>query len=122
MKRRGQMTVLQTGLISRPVLLENDAGDSYLAISFKPGVFVPKTPGLHMVDRGIVRPLVSARAFSMESESLEVPTFENAEGLVDRLARRGLLARDELVESAAEDALARSRRARCSDTSSPRWG
>lgn len=101
-KRRRATIVLQTGLISRPVLLENDAGDSYLAISFKPGVFAPKMPGLHTVDRGIVRPLVSARAFSMESETLEVPTFENAEGLIDRLARRGLIARDELVESAVE--------------------
>jgi AraC-like DNA-binding protein len=93
--------VLQTGLISRPVLLENQPGDSYLAISFKPGVFVRKTPGIQMVDRGLVRPLVSARAFVMEGEMLEVPTFENAEGLVASLARRGLLAEDELVERAA---------------------
>jgi hypothetical protein len=100
--RRGRTTVLQTGLISRPVLLENEAGDGFLAISFKPGVFATKTPGSEMLDRGIVRPLVSARGFAMEGETLEVPTFENAEGLVDRLARRGLLARDELVERAAE--------------------
>ncbi|APR85503.1 Transcriptional regulator, AraC family protein [Minicystis rosea] len=101
-RRQGRTIVLQTGLISRPVLLESEAGDSYLSISFKPGIFAPKTPGLEMLDRGLVRPLVSDRAFSMESETLEVPTFENAEGLVDRLVRRGLLARDELVESAAD--------------------
>src|SRR6185437_8467117 len=102
MKHGGRVTVLQTGLISRPVALENDAGDSYLAISFKPGVFAPKTPGSEMLDRGLVRPLVGARAFAMESETLEVPTFENAEGLVDRLVRRGLLLRDELVETAVQ--------------------
>jgi hypothetical protein len=70
MQRAGRTTVLQTALISRPVLLAYDAGDSYLAIA-------------------------------MEGETLEVPRLENAEGLVDRLARRGLLVRDELVESAA---------------------
>jgi hypothetical protein len=102
LNRRGRTTVLQTGLISRPVRLENDAGDSYLAISFKAGVFAPKTPGPDMLDRGLVRPLVAPGAFAMESETLEVPTFDNAEGLVRRLARRGLLARDELVETAAE--------------------
>jgi AraC-like DNA-binding protein len=101
LRRGGVTTVLQTGLISRPVVLENDAGDSYLAISFKPGVFVPKRPGQAMLDRGVVRPLVSAHAFEMESERLELPTFENAEGLVARLLRRGLLASDELVETAA---------------------
>jgi hypothetical protein len=99
--RGGTTTVLQTGVLSRPVVLENDAGDSYLAISFRPGVFVPETPGSAMVDRGLERPLVSARKFAMENETLEVPTFENAEGLVSRLARAGLLARDELVESVA---------------------
>src|SRR5262245_38402842 len=79
LRRGGQTTVLQTGLISRPVLLENDAGDSYLAISFKPGVFVPSAPGSAMVDRALVRPLVAACAFAMDSEKLEIPTFENAE-------------------------------------------
>jgi hypothetical protein len=102
MRRGGRTTVLQTGPISRPVLLANNAGDSYLAISFKPGVFASKTPGSEMLDRAIVRPLTSARAFAMEQEIFEVPSFENAEGLVDRLARRGLLVRDELVEGAAE--------------------
>ena len=102
LRRGGRIAVLQTGLISRPVLLENHPGDSFLAISFKPGVFATKTPGAHMVDRALVRPLVTARTFALESETLEIPTFENAEGLVQRLAQRGLLARDDLVESAAQ--------------------
>ena len=101
LRRSGRTSVLQTGLISRPVRLVNDAGDGFLAISFKPGVFAPRTPGAQMVDRGLVRPLVHPRAFAMEGETLEIPTFDNAEGLVDRLARRGLVVRDELVESAA---------------------
>jgi hypothetical protein len=84
LKQRGRTTVLQTGLITRPVLLANEAGDSYLAISFKPGVFAPKTPGSQMVDRGLVRPLVSVRAFAIEGETLEVPTFENAEVMPSR--------------------------------------
>ncbi len=102
MKRRGVTLVLQTGVISRPVPLENDPGDSFLAISFKPGVFVARTPGRAMIDRALVRPLVSARAFALDGETLEIPTFENAEGLVARLERRGLLARDELVEGATQ--------------------
>ncbi len=102
MVRGGRTLVLQTGVLSRPVVLENDAGDSYLAISFRPGVFAPATPGSQMVDRGLERPLVGAHTFAMENETLEVPTFENAEGLVERLARRGMLVRDELVASVVE--------------------
>src|SRR5437868_3034325 len=78
MRRGGRTSVLQTGLISRPVTLVNDAGDSFLAISFKPGVFVPSAPGSQMFDRAVVRPLLHARAFAMEGETLELPTFENA--------------------------------------------
>lgn len=102
LQKRGATIVLQTGLISRPVRLENDPGDSYMAISFKPGVFARSTPGSTMVNRGLVRPLVSARAFGMDRERLEIPTFDNAESMVEQLVQRELLARDELVETAAQ--------------------
>jgi AraC-like DNA-binding protein len=101
MQKQDRTLILQTGLISGPVKIENAEGDSYLAISFKPGVFVPNLPGSEMVNRGVVHPLATRGSFHMQNETLEVPTFENAEGLVDRLARRGVLATDELVETAA---------------------
>ena len=101
LRSRGKTIVLQTGLISRPVLLENAAGDSLLAISFKPGVFAPCAPGATMLDRALVRPLVTARSFAIDGEALEIPTFESADQLVQRLATKGILSCDELVESAA---------------------
>jgi len=63
-------------------------------------VFAPRAPGAMMLNRVLVRPLVTARSFAIDGEALEIPTFENADGLVYRLARRGLLLRDELVENA----------------------
>src|SRR6516225_2745245 len=89
LRSRGKTIVLQTGLISRPVLLENAAGDSLLAISFKPGVFAPCAPGATMLDRALVRPLVTARSFAIDGEALEIPTFESADQLVQRLATKG---------------------------------
>ena len=47
-------------------------------------------------------PLASARRFCFEAETLEIPSFENAEGLVDRLVRGGRLAYDELVGRVAD--------------------
>lgn len=102
LSKQGKTLVLHTGLISRPVLLLNEPGDSYMAISFKPGVFVPQRPGDQMLDRGLLRPLASARRFCFEAETLEIPSFENAEGLVDRLVRGGRLAYDELVGGVAD--------------------
>ena len=93
----GATQVLQTGIITRPVRLDFGPGDEYLCISFKPGVFMPQMPGDQMVDRGLPRPLVSRRAFWLDGDTLEIPTFENAEGLVTRLARQGTLTKDEIV-------------------------
>ena len=99
---KGRVELLQTGLITRPVELAYDAGDEYLSISFKPGVFMPRLPGKRMIDRGVLRPTPSARTFRMEQDELEIPTFDNAEGLVDRLVRRELIVRDEIVEGIVE--------------------
>ena len=101
-RHAGKITMLQTGVITRPVVLPYDAGDEYVSISFKPGVFMPAMPGEAMLDRGRPLPATSARAFALDSDVLEIPTFENAEGLVDRLVRRGLLTRDEIVEGVVE--------------------
>lgn len=97
-RSRGRTMMVQTGLITRPVLLDFDEGDEYVAVSFKPGVFMPKRPGSHMVDRGIEQPVTTRRSFRLDGETFEIPTFENAEGLVGRLVRRGLLCRDTIVE------------------------
>ena len=100
MRRDEQTAVFQTGLLSQPLPLEYAAGDSLLAISFKPGVFVPRAPGIAMLNRVLERPLVGTRAFAMDGETLEIPTFENADALVQCLVRKGLLVQDELVASA----------------------
>ena len=44
-RHAGKITMLQTGVITRPVVLPYDAGDEYVSISFKPGVFMPRLPG-----------------------------------------------------------------------------
>jgi hypothetical protein len=98
----GRVELLQTGLITKPVELAYAAGDEYLSISFKPGVFMPRLPGKRMVDRGRLHPTPSPRTFWLEQGALEIPTFDNAEGLVDRLVRRELIVRDEIVEGVVE--------------------
>jgi hypothetical protein len=101
-KVRGRVEMLQTGVITRPISLPYRAGDEYLAISFKPGVFMPNLPGGRMVDRAMLRPTPNPRSFLLEQERLEIPTFENAEGLVKRLVRHDLIVRDDIVEGVVE--------------------
>ena len=99
---RGRIQVLQTGLITQPIRLDYEAGDEYLCVSFKPGVYMPRLPGSRMVNRGLLRPTVGRRSFWLDGDTLEIPTFANAEGLVARLARRQVITRDELVARCVE--------------------
>jgi hypothetical protein len=101
-RHAGRITMLQTGIITKPVVLPYDAGDEYISISFKPGVFMPRAPGVEMLDRGLPLPTTSARAFWLHGETLEIPTFENVEALVARLIKHRVLVRDDIVEGLVE--------------------
>jgi Helix-turn-helix domain len=102
LRHRGAVDVLQTGLITKPVVLPYEPGDEYLAISFKPGAYMPRLPGARMVDRGVNRPIASDRRFELDADTFEIPTFENADGLVDRLVRRGIVVLDDVVGRVAD--------------------
>jgi len=104
MRRQGQVSVLQTGVITRPVTLDFSCGDEYVCISFKPGVFMPATPADGMVDRAFLRPIAGDRSFWFDGDRLEIPTFDNAEGLVARLSQRSAFVRDEIVAGIADGA------------------
>jgi AraC-like DNA-binding protein len=65
----------------------------FVGIQFRLGTFMPKFPLDRLVDNSIDLPGGSDGSFWLDSSAWELPNFENAEGLVDRLVRQGLLAR-----------------------------
>ena len=102
LRHSGGIEVLQTGVITKPVELPFEPGDEYLAISFRPGAYMPRLPGQEMVDRGVLRPIGAGRRFELDADQFEIPNFENAEGLVERLVRRGIVVLDDVVERVVE--------------------
>lgn len=102
-RRRGVTQILQTGIITRPIPLDYEPDDEYLSVSFRPGVFMPGLRGARMLNHAFFRPAAGRRAFWLDGQALEIPTFENTEGLVSRLVRRGLLARDPVVTGALHE-------------------
>ena len=103
MKRRGAVQVLHTGVITKPVDLGYAPGDEYLAITFRPGVFMPQVDAGKMVDRGVLLGHPVAGRFHLAAETLEVPCFENAESMVKRLIARGGLALGEVVDDVVRE-------------------
>lgn len=100
--RRGRVEVLLTGQIVQPITLDYEQGDSYVSVAFKPDVYLPQRPGSSMFNRGVFQPLAGEDSFWLDNERLEIPTFDNAEQFVARLACRGLIARDRVVGRAVE--------------------
>lgn len=103
MRRSGTLQVLHTGLITKPVDLGYAPGDEYLAITFRPGVFMPKVAAGSMVDRGVPLGEPVAGRFHVAGETLEVPRFENAESMVKCLIARGVLALDQVVDDVVHE-------------------
>ncbi len=99
-RHHGRIEVLQTGAVTKPVVVPLEAGDESVGIAFNPGVFMPRLPGTWMRDRGLLRPTETGRTFWIDRDELEVPTFENAERLVAELVRRDIIVLDPVVAGA----------------------
>ncbi|MEU0493410.1 helix-turn-helix domain-containing protein [Nocardiopsis sp. NPDC006139] len=82
------------------------AGDSEsLGITFAHGTVLPHLPRL--VDSAVESPHVTERTFVLGGREWEVPGFDDAEALVARLARAGVISRDPLVDEVVWGGIAR---------------
>lgn len=76
---------------TKAVVIEHAAGDEILAISFKPGVFIPFLPREARHDKGIALPFFGPHCFMIGGDRFEIPTPENAPLLVQQMIQRGIL-------------------------------
>jgi hypothetical protein len=99
LKRGDQVEVLRTGLTTRTVTYEHEAGDETLVISFKPSAFMPLMPGEVMRDEGVVLEKFGRQGFWIGTDVREIPTLENADVFVEHLIRSGIVELNDLVDS-----------------------
>ncbi|TDD69162.1 AraC family transcriptional regulator [Actinomadura darangshiensis] len=67
-------------------------------ITFAHGTSMPHLPIARLVDSEVASPYADGRLFVLRGEEWEIPGFENAEDLVRKLVRAGVLTRDPLVD------------------------
>lgn len=99
LKRGDQVEVLRTGLTTRTVIYEHEAGDETLVISFKPSAFMPLMPGEVMRDEGVMLEKFGRQGFWIGTDVREIPTLENADVFVEHLIRSGIVEFNDLVDS-----------------------
>jgi AraC-like DNA-binding protein len=107
-RHQGRVRLTVRGPETRPT----PADAEWIGIRLSLGTWLPLFPAETVRDRQDADlPDLGRRAFHLDGTAWEYPTFDNAEVLVARLVRAGLLVRDEAVSAAlAGDPQALSRR------------
>jgi hypothetical protein len=95
----GQRFVLRTGMTTRPDLVDYNAGDEILTISFRPSAFMPLMPGEVMRNEGVVLDGFGRSDFWIGTDVREIPTLETVDVFVDRLVRDGIIESNDVVAS-----------------------
>ena len=78
-----------------PAPIPEDA--DFLGIIFKHGTFMPRLPGSELVDEEIHLPETLKNSFQLFGDTWEFPDFENVDTFVNRLIRKDLVTRDQVI-------------------------
>lgn len=100
---RGRVEVAIRGPETRTTLVQIPEADSALGIVFAHGTAMPHLPVGRLVDSAVGADASGGRVV-LAGDAWELPTFDSAEDFVGRLARAGLVRRDQLVSEAAAGA------------------
>jgi hypothetical protein len=99
-RHRGKTFLTLRGPETAATLAECPADGEWLGIRFKLGTFIPALlPGNLLDRRDVTLPGASKRAFWLTGSAWEYPDFENADVFVARLVRKGVIARDAIVDA-----------------------
>lgn len=104
-RRNGQMVPLVVGPLTTAGTVSWTKEAEILWIQFKIGTFIPNLPTKEFLDREIELPDASSKTFWLNSSAWQVPTFENADTFIEKLARTGGLVSDQVVTAALEENL-----------------
>lgn len=99
-KLNGQMTLTVRGPETRATPAYCPPGAEHFGVYFKLGTFMPYLPVSQLRDGAITLPESAGRSFWLNGISWQYPDYENMDVFVDRLARRGLLVREPVVNTA----------------------
>lgn len=102
-KYQGQTTVTLRGPETSATRADFPAEAEFYGITFTLGTFLPHLPTRQMMDRRDLNlPEAAANAIWLHGAAWEIPTYDNMDVFVARLARRGILAHEPVVDAAIQ--------------------
>ncbi|MBL8148277.1 MAG: AraC family transcriptional regulator [Anaerolineae bacterium] len=101
---QGKTTVTVKGPETKASPASFPADAEYFGIVFRPGTFLPHLLPKHLADRrDFVLPDASSKTVWLQGSVWELPSFENADTFVNRMAREDLLVHDAIVTSVLQE-------------------
>jgi hypothetical protein len=99
----GFMAVTLRGPVSRGSIFECPPNGEWLAIRFRLGTYLPWIPTAALIDHQDVQlPVLPNGRFWFSDLTWEIPSYDNAEDFVARLARAGVIARSHATDAVVE--------------------
>ncbi|MBR0713064.1 helix-turn-helix domain-containing protein [Bradyrhizobium liaoningense] len=99
----GFLAVTLRGPVTKGTLVECPPNGEWVAIRFRLGTYLPQVPTAALIDhQNIQLPVLPDGRFLFSDSSWEIPSYDNAESLVARLARAGVIARSHATDAAVE--------------------
>jgi hypothetical protein len=96
----GKITVTMRGPETKATALGDCPADGeWLGIRLKPGAFVPPLPAGRLRDVVVTLPAATLTSFWLGGSVWPLPTYDDAETFIERLARADLLVQDPVVEA-----------------------
>jgi len=100
----GSRQIAIAGQATKSAHVPYQAGTGGIVISFSPDAYLPYTPGESLVDTMEFLPNVDDDHFMYQDRTFPLPTFENAEQVVNEMIAEGLILSDELIRSLQDGA------------------
>jgi len=109
-KVQGETAVVLHGGETRARSVMCPADGEWFAIRFKADAYLPETPPGTLLDgKDVFLPVRSRGRFLLDNRWWEIPSFDNAEAFVKKLAARGLIEREQLARAHPRTAQRRMR-------------
>jgi hypothetical protein len=97
------VAVTLRGPVTRGTLVQCPPNGEWVAIRFRLGTYLPTMPTAALIDHQDVHlPVLPSGRFWLSDASWDIPGYDNAESLVVRLARAGVIARSHATDAAVE--------------------
>ena len=103
LRERGKVRFSIAGPMTIAHTQSHNEGVEWLVVKFKLGMYMPLLPTRKLVDSSTVLPEASRKSFWLDSETWQIPDFNNVETFVEWLAHDDLLIRDSIVNAALQD-------------------